>query len=190
MKLLIVPCLLALFTFSSFAQRIVTGEVVEVIDGSTFSFSALNSTFKVRLQYVDPPEAGQELHDVVKSHLEKLIKNKTVNVQFRKSSGDIWIGKVQIGDIDVAMQMLRDGAVWYLVPEGGGQMEPDRAAYLELERQARAEKRGIWGIANIKPAFELRQARKKAEEERLAAEREEAAQRAGVFAISLQPVLG
>jgi endonuclease YncB( thermonuclease family) len=50
--------------------------------------------------------------------------------------------------------MLRDGAAWYDVPEKGNQETAERQIYLNIEAVAKAEKRGVWGIKDLKPVWE------------------------------------
>jgi hypothetical protein len=66
------------------------------------------------------------------------------------------IGQLLVGGVDISQQMLRDGAAWHMLPEVSGQDEAQRETYQTNEAQAKAEKRGIWAVENLQPAWEFR----------------------------------
>lgn len=148
------------------AQFSIAGQVVDVIDGHTLTLDTSRVHYTVQLQFIDPPESTQPLFDTVKQHLASMIKDKSVSVKVRGMSGSIYVGKVTLSGVDVSMQMLRDGAAWYSVPESQSQEATERNQYLEMEKKARAEKRGVWGVENVRPAWELRVERAKDEKAR------------------------
>lgn len=148
-----------LFSLSSFAQRIISGQVTQVIDGKTVviqSSAGLNQNFTAQIQYIEIPESTQPLSSVVKDHLEKLLLNKTVSLTLRQMAQSKMIGKVLLGSVDVGAQLIRDGAAWYALPESASQSQFDREDYLTMETAAKAEKRGVWSIAGLKPSWEFR----------------------------------
>ncbi len=159
-------------TFSAFSQRRFGGKVVEVIDGKTAVVQMSNGgKLTIILQYIEIPEPDQPLHQIVKDHLQKLVLNQYVEINPRGLSGNATtVGQIFLKDVDISRQMLRDGAAWFAVLENGGQSPSESANYQSHESQAKAEKRGVWGIEGMKPAWEFRAAR---EEARLSAERAE-----------------
>jgi endonuclease YncB( thermonuclease family) len=178
------------FSTSAFGQQTLTGEVTEVFDGGTFSMTASRANFKVRLQHIDPPLPEQPLHETVKSHLTNLIKGKTVTVNLQSITQGFSIGRVHLGDVDVSMQMLRDGAAWYSVPEAPSHSQEERTKYLEMEGLAKGEKRGVWAVASVRPAWEIRIEREKAEKERQEAEFKAAAEKFARSGLPSAPALG
>ena len=156
---------------SANAQRSLYGQVTDVIDGNTIVLTSARTPIKIRIQYIDAPESSQPLYDVVKSHLALLLQGKSAHVVVSSANTEISQGKVIAEGMDVAIQMLRDGAAWYSVPESSSQAEDDRSTYLEAEGLAKAEKRGVWSLTGVRPAYELRLEREKAAQERLVAER-------------------
>jgi hypothetical protein len=62
------------------------------------------------------------------------------------------IGRLFIGDVEINKQMLRDGAAWFNDPESDGWGRE----YQEIETLAKNEKRGVWGVEGLKPAWEFR----------------------------------
>lgn len=145
--ILLFTLLFSLCAVDVYSQRF-AGTVIEVIDGQHFVIDAGRSLkMKVRLQYIDPPEASQPLHAVVKGHLSNMILNKPVSLTVTQSTADhIAISRVYVNEVDVSMQMLRDGAAWYSVPEMKFQSEADRKEYLEAERALLRLKNAVFGV--------------------------------------------
>jgi endonuclease YncB( thermonuclease family) len=143
-----------------------------IVDGNTLVLNSLNTNIKVRIQFIDSPEPSQPLYDIVKEHLALLVNGQNVEVRLSSSGQALTFGKVLLGGQDIAIQMLRDGAAWYSVPDAESQADDDRAEYLRTESLAKDEKRGIWGIANLRPAYELRLEREKVAREKREAERQ------------------
>ncbi len=153
-----------IFAFSALAQRRVTGKVIEVIDGKTVKVKLSNgSIMPVTLQYIEVPEYDQPLNQAVKDHLSKLILAQTVDVNPRGIKDSKTVGQVSLNGVDIAQQMIRDGAAWYAIPDKNGQNLNESAKYQSQEALAKAEKRGIWAEENLLPAWEHRAAREQAE---------------------------
>jgi endonuclease YncB( thermonuclease family) len=171
-KLILVVVLLLVCLHSANAQRRVYGQVTDILDGNTLVLNSLNTNIKVRIQFIDSPEPSQPLYDIVKEHLALLVNGQNVEVRLSSSGQALTFGKVLLGGQDIAIQMLRDGAAWYSVPDAESQADDDRAEYLRTESLAKDEKRGIWGIANLRPAYELRLEREKVAREKREAERQ------------------
>jgi hypothetical protein len=52
--------------------------------------------------------------------------------------------------------MLRDGAAWYSTSTESAILASEQQIYQESEASAKSEKRGVWGIPGLKPAWEFR----------------------------------
>lgn len=154
--IIFVVIVLFLTAISAYPQRAFGGKVVEVIDGKTCVIEMANGRVTAVLQYIEIPEPDQPLHSTVKEHLQKLILDKTVEFQPNGVKWDKTFGKLFVKGVDISQQMLRDGAAWYSVPEKKGQSEAESLRYQDNETQAKAEKRGVWGVENLKPAWEYR----------------------------------
>lgn len=92
----------------------------------------------------------------MRDHLEKLVLGKNVDfhphgIMFTKTFGQLYAGGV-----DIAQQMVRDGAAWHIPTGQSGQDLQGSSVYHYNQEQAKGEKRGVWSIANLKPAWELR----------------------------------
>jgi uncharacterized repeat protein (TIGR01451 family) len=121
------------------------GKVIEIVDGDTIRIISLNRPVKVKLAAIDAPEMNQSCGDVAKQHLLDLIFDKMVAVEyFGLSEGGSIDGKVFLSEMDVAAQMVRDGAAWYDKSNASRLSEVERLRYADSEQAARNEHRGIW----------------------------------------------
>src|SRR5438105_14969950 len=69
---------LVVFAISAAAQSYLPGEVVDVVDGKTVVVAVPGGRINVELQYIDTPDQGQNLHEVVRNHLRETLVGKTV----------------------------------------------------------------------------------------------------------------
>lgn len=171
-KTLLITFLLVFSAQTAFSQMKLNGKVVEVLDGKTvvIEVSVTKNRLTGELDYIEVPEPEQQLSQTVKEHLKNLLLGKNVEFIGRVLMERKLIGKVYLGDVDVSQQLLRDGAAWYAVLEKSHQEAAESENYQIIEAQAKLEKRGIWGIENLKPAWEFRAEKEelKRQQERLA----------------------
>lgn len=149
-------------------QSTVEGSVVSISDGDTFVLLTDNGTkLKIRTAFFDALETpkvnhktervnkgGQFFGEEVANALRKKIEGKRVTVdiididRYRRL-----IGIVFLGSRNINLEMVREG--WaevyreYLRP-------PYREQFLEAEKQAKKEKRGIWGLPNYERPSDFR----------------------------------
>ncbi|HVF30391.1 MAG TPA: thermonuclease family protein [Pyrinomonadaceae bacterium] len=161
-RILLVATFVTLLAASSDAQLRTFGKVVGIVDGKTVTVAVPAGDVTVELQYIDVPESGQSLHSVVKEHVRGMLAGKAVELQTRSITRGKITGKLVLDGVDVSRQLLRDGAAWHLSMGMSGQSKDEFAAYAESESLARGEKRGVWSIADLEPAWAYR-ARKKEE---------------------------
>lgn len=146
-----------LFCFTtSPAQFPIAGQIIDVIDGKTVLVAIQTGKVRVELQYIDVPDTGQELHDVVKEHLRTLLAGKSIVYRPKTIGNDYTIGQVMVRDLDISQQMLRDGAAWLMPRETSGQEKSEFAVYASLEAAAKKDKIGVWSIPELKPAWQFR----------------------------------
>jgi endonuclease YncB( thermonuclease family) len=156
-KLFLVIIVLLILVQTAFSQTKLSGKVIEVIDGKTAVVQiGTSGNLKVVLQYVEIPEPEQPLHAVVKDHLEKLLLGKNALVLPRGIIESSTVAQVFVGGVDVSQQMIRDGAAWFALPEKTKKSGAETEVYLSNEAQAREEKRGVWSIKDLKPAWQFR----------------------------------
>ena len=157
---------LVLSAISAYPQLKLGGRVVEVIDGKTCVIQLPAGKLTAVLQFIEVPDPEQPFHQTVKTHLGELVLDKIVEFRPRGVMEGKTVGQIYIKGVDVGQQMLRDGAAWYSVAEKNSQDEDESLVYQNNEGQAKTEKRGVWGVANLKPVWEFR-AEKAAAQKRL-----------------------
>ena len=144
----------------------INGKVIEVIDGKNVVIETVtNNKINAELDFIEIPEPEQQLSQTVKEHLEKLVLGKNVTFLARIILKTKFIGKLSLDNVDVSQQLLRDGAAWYAILDKDSQNDKESESYQLTETQAKLEKRGVWGIENLKPAWEFRAEREKANEQ-------------------------
>ncbi len=141
---------------SAAAQMAVTGEVIEVVDGKTVLIAAPSGRVKAELQYIDVPEPNQPLYEMVKEHLGRLVLGKVVNYRAQTLLKDRAIGRMTLNNVDISLQMLRDGAAWHIAASESGQAQAELASYSSSEKDAKNEKRGVWSVPGLKSGSDLR----------------------------------
>lgn len=123
-----------------FVTKVMTFQVVEVIDGDTFTIESRGETRRVRLMGVNTPEMGRCLSNEAKNKLSNLVTKKDVVLedQFTDPYGRI-MANVYVGDKYINGQMLASGM---------GRMDyyehPRREQLKTAYATARKEKRGIF----------------------------------------------
>lgn len=155
--------MMLLLTGSAFSQRKFGGRVVEVLDGKTVVIDMESGRLTAVLQYIEIPEKEQPLYWTVREHLEKLVLGKAVEFYPQGMQTTQTFGQLYAGGLDIAQQMLRDGAAWHISSDKSGQESGDDSVYKQNQELAKGEKRGVWGIANLKPAWQFRAERRERE---------------------------
>lgn len=153
---ILIVVVVLLLVLSAHAQQTLTGKVVEIVDGKTFVIETSAGRVTGTIQYVEVPEPEQPLSRIVREHFEKLVLGKTITFMPSGFSAVALAGKAYLGDIDLGQQLVRDGAAWHLPPSSSGQEVLDGKIYENHQALAQSEKRGIWSIANLTPAWEFR----------------------------------
>lgn len=119
------------------------GTVILVADGDTFTLQTKDmQEVQIRLAEIDAPEGGQPYSSNAKEALAALINGKQIRVKTHsKDQFGRTVGRPFVGDVDVVEEMVRMGAAWVY-----REYVLDRGLYA-LEREAKADKRGLWGIS-------------------------------------------
>ena len=173
LRTILVLLFVLLLADSSFSQRKFSGRVIEVIDGKTVVIEMESGKLTAVLQYIEIPEPEQPLYATVRDHLGKLVLGKYVDFQPQGFSPAKTFGQFYVGGVDIAQQMVRDGAAWHIPADQSGQDTQGSAIYQNNQAQAKSEKRGIWSIENLKPSWQFRADKKESVrlQERLLLER-------------------
>lgn len=138
-----------LITFHCHAQ--LTGKVVKVSDGDTFTLLADKKQIRIRLHGIDCPEKGQDYYQVAKQFLSDQIFGKTVTV--KKLKNDRYrrvVGIVTVSGIVVNEKLLEAGLAWHYKEYDNNE------AWQKLEESARGKRLGIWSMKNPVPPWEYR----------------------------------
>ncbi len=145
--------LLLIFTSNLvFSQNTLTGKVVAISDGDTFTLIDENKVqHKIRLAEIDAPENSQPFGKASKKYLSELIFNKNVKIVYSGTDRyDRIIGKVYIGEIYVSEEMIRNGYAWHFTRYS----DSKKLSY--LEKEAQINKRGLWSVPGAIAPWEWR----------------------------------
>jgi len=148
LKFFLYPVLL-LLSFISFAQ--LTGKVVAIADGDTFTMLVNKQQIKIRLHGIDCPEKGQDFSQVAKDFLSDYVFDKVVTVSTKsKDRYRRTIGIVTVDGKNVNEKLLEAGLAWHF------KKYDKNPAWAKLEEVARKNKRGLWVNGNPVPPWEWR----------------------------------
>ena len=107
---------LALFIFvtcgshSAFAQLKFNGKVVEIVDGKTVVIELeTKNRLTAELQYIEVPEPQQQLHQIVKDHLQALLLGKFVEFRANALAPTKTVGQIFSDGVDISQQMIKKG---------------------------------------------------------------------------------
>lgn len=131
------------FAFSNSYAAEITGSVISVADGDTFTLlTADKQEIKIRLAEIDAPESGQPYGNRSKQVLTRILHGKTVEVIIETTDRyGRTVGRPFVDGVDVCKEMVRLGAAWvyrdYVVDD----------TLFDVEAEARQAKNGLWGIS-------------------------------------------
>jgi endonuclease YncB( thermonuclease family) len=138
--LLSLPLLSLSLSLSLFSAEI-KGKVIGISDGDTITIldDLDKGTFRIRLDKIDAPEKGQAFGDKAKQHLSSLVFGRQVSVRFKGIDryGRI-SGIIYLDDTEINLAMVQSGYAWHY------SYYDKTPAYIEAEKQARTEKKGLW----------------------------------------------
>jgi micrococcal nuclease len=123
-----------------------TARVTFVPDGDSLVVTQDGREIRVRLFGIDAPEKGQVMASAARSLTEQLCLHRDVElVQRGTDVYDRLLADVYVEGVHVNQALLRAGLAWCF--------DERNAELLQLEREARARKIGIWSDPNpIRPA--------------------------------------
>ena len=139
---------LILLSISLFSAEII-GKVVAVADGDTITVldNLDKGKFRIRLDKIDAPEKKQAFGNKAKQYLSSLIFGKQVSVRFKAIDryGRI-LGVIYCDGAEINLVMVQNGYAWHY------NYYDKTLAYIQAEKQARTDKKGLWTDSNpIKP---------------------------------------
>ncbi|NYT86521.1 thermonuclease family protein [Pusillimonas harenae] len=128
-----------------------TGRVVRVADGDTFTMLINGKQERIRMSSIDAPEVtkdrerpGQPMAQASRDALTRLISGKTISVQcFEQDRYERNICDVPLDDGMTANQkQVQAGMAWANMEKRGKFMRDSKLP--DLEQQARGKRLGIW----------------------------------------------
>lgn len=142
MAVFIIAC--PLFAFSA--------KVVKISDGDTITILQNKTQIKVRLFGIDAPELKQPYGKKSKQFLASLIAGQVVEVEPRgKDRYKRTLGIIHYKGQDINAQMVLNGYAWAYVKYS--------RIYVDQEKTARENKRGLWQSSDPTPPWEWRKLR-------------------------------
>jgi len=136
------------------AERFFEGRVIGVIDGDTLEVLVDGAPLRVRLAGIDTPERGQPWAARSKQALAQRVSGRSVRVnaveldRYGRTVGEVYADGVCVG-----CELVREGHAWVY------RRFSDDPVLLELEAEARAARRGLWGLPESQrlPPWEWRE---------------------------------
>ena len=125
------------------------GKVVSIHDGDTITILQGKQQIKVRLFGIDAPELKQPYGKKSKQFLANLIAREVVEVEPKgKDRYKRTLGIIRYKDQDINAQMVLNGYAWAYVKYS--------RIYVNQEKLARENKRGLWQSSDPTPPWEWR----------------------------------
>lgn len=135
----------------------ITGKVVAIADGDTFTLLQNNRQIRIRIDAIDAPEKGMPYAKSSKKYLAALCFGKSVTVKPVKTDRyGRTVARITLPDgKDVSTEMIRAGYAWHYKKYSKDKLLSD------LEVQARMKKSGLWRDVNPMAPWEVRQMHRK-----------------------------
>ncbi|MGF7479068.1 thermonuclease family protein [Campylobacter concisus] len=130
-----------LFAFSA--------KVIKISDGDTITVLSGKEQTKVRLYGIDTPEKKQDYGQRSKQFLASLVAGQVVEVEPKgKDRYRRTLGIIHYKGQDINAQIVLNGYAWAYVKYS--------RIYVDQEKTARENKRGLWQSSNPTPPWEWR----------------------------------
>lgn len=140
---LLLPALLLLFSSVPAGATFFRALVAEVPDATTLVVVSSGRRLTVVLKGVQAPRDAREA-DQARRHLAALALGREVVVEYTGLRGSHIYGRVQCGEMDLGLQLVRDGAARYDGAPDNTLTDAERRLYADSERAATKERRGVW----------------------------------------------
>lgn len=124
-------------------------KVIKISDGDTITVLSGKEQTKVRLYGIDAPEKKQDYGQKSRQFLASLIAGQVVEVEPKgKDRYKRTLGIVHYKGQDINAQMVLNGYAWAYVKYS--------RIYVDQEKTARENKRGLWQSSDPTPPWEWR----------------------------------
>lgn len=136
----------------------ITGVVVKVMDGDTYELLTPDkTTVRVRMQGIDAPERGMPYYKMAKQYLSDLCMHQKVTL--KEVTEDHYGRTVAFSYLEdgreLSREMLKAGYAWHYKKYN------KESELAQMEKDAKAEKKGLWKDKNPTPPWEERAQRRK-----------------------------
>ena len=137
------------------------GNVVRVLDGDTIEVLQDRTPVRIRLINIDAPEKKQPFGRWSTNQLKSLIAGQPVTVTYTQTDryGRVLGRVVTTNGIEANRYMVQNGAAWVYDQYN---TDPSLPA---LQREARAQKRGLWADSQPVPPWEWRHRENKSDDD-------------------------
>lgn len=141
------------------SQDIITGKVIKVADGDTFTIlTGGKEQIRIRLYGIDAPESKQDYGTKSRHFVNGLIYGKVVKIEnkgidrYKRVLGIVWIDSINLNE-----KLLENGLAWHY-------KHFDKSKrYADLEQHARNKKINIWSMNNPVAPWDFRKNKSKPE---------------------------
>jgi micrococcal nuclease len=139
----IIPLIISVIFLIS-ASELLTGEVVGVSDGDTFTLLQGKEQIKIRLYGIDCPERNQAFGNKAKTFLSSKIYRKWVEViALDKDQYGRIVGDVKIDGVNINYELVKNGYAWWY-----RKYAPNDDSLRIFEETARVSHIGLWSDTN------------------------------------------
>lgn len=133
-----------------------TGQVTRVVDGDSLELDVRGTRYRIELADIDAPEINQPWGAVAADELRKAAVGRfAVVAQSTLGQGNVMTGRVEIGDRDIALDLLYAGLTWTTLPPTDPAIEYAHP-YPAAEQEARLAHKGLWSDDKPVPPWEWR----------------------------------
>lgn len=134
-----------------------TGRVVRINDGDTISvLDADKAQHSIRFYGIDTPEYDQPYGDAASAALTQLLADEIVGIMVKDVDRlGRTVGVVYQGEININLQMIRNGHAWWYRHYASANRELKSA-----EQFAKLNKLGLWSGANPIPPWDWRRGKR------------------------------
>jgi len=138
----------------SLAQEPIKGVVVSVSDGDTITVLQNNKQYKIRLYGVDTPEKKQDFGQKAKRFTSDMVFKQQVKVivydtdRYGRTVGLVYVGQECLNE-----ELINNGCAWVYKKYC---KESFCERWLQLEKEARKNKLGLWVYDNPIPPWDFR----------------------------------
>ena len=140
---------MAIFILATTPLFAFSAKVIKISDGDTITVLSGKEQTKVRLYGIDAPEKKQDYGQRSKQFLASLIAGQVVEVEPKgKDRYKRTLGIIHHKGQDINAQMVLNGYAWAYVKYS--------RIYVDQEKTARENNRGLWQSSNPTPPWEWR----------------------------------